>query len=66
MKIFKTFIALALCAGAMTACNNSGNLNLADSEDFDQEFSFQGDNLAAQGGAIRTQEIGRASCRERV
>ena len=58
MKIFKTFIALALCAGAMTACNNSGNLNLADSEDFDQEFAFQGDNIKAQGGAIRTQGEG--------
>ena len=58
MKILKSLIALALCAGAMTACNNSGSLNLADSEDFDQEFAFQGDNLAAQGGAIRTQGEG--------
>ena len=58
MKILKTFIALALCAGAMTACNNSGNLNLADSEDFDQEFAFQGDNLGVQGGVIRTQGEG--------
>ena len=58
MKMFKTFIALALCVGALTACNAGGTLDLADSEDFDQEFAFQGDNLAAQGGAIRTQGEG--------